>query len=184
MPQYIGFTTQNSCKPRTNNSGPGSGGGPGGIGGGTGGGSGGSGGGSGGTGGIGGAGGTGGTGGVTGNTPIVWGTKFRLVDVQLVIQDFVNAFNIRYGSKVGQPYYGTKIWDYLFEQNVSETQFLIENDIRRIASQDPRIELNYIKSYPSENGILVEVEMAVAPFNQPFTLNVGFNTTSTIAALV
>lgn len=148
MSQYIGFSTQNYCSPKSTNMVTGVAGGPGGI-----------------------------------RSPVISGKKFRLTDSDLVIQDLINAFNIRYGTKVGQPQYGTKIWDYLFEQNISETQFLIENDIRRIASQDPRIILNYVKSYPRENGILIEVEMAITPYNQPLVLNIDFNGTTNRASV-
>lgn len=115
---------------------------------------------------------------------IVFGKKFRLTDFDLVIQDFINALNIRKGSKVGQPNYGTIIWDYIFEYNASDTQFGIENEIRRVAAQDPRIILNYVKAYPYDNGILLEVEIAVNPFNQATVLNIGFNTGTNTATLI
>ena len=43
----------------------------------------------------------------TGSTikPLIIGKKFRLVDQPLVVQDFINALNIRKGEKVGKPQY-------------------------------------------------------------------------------
>ena len=72
MPQYIGFSTIDSCKPKTSNDVSVSGidGGPGGI-----------------------------------RRGVVFGKKYRMLDSQLVIQDFVNSLNIPLGSKVGQPGY-------------------------------------------------------------------------------
>lgn len=116
--------------------------------------------------------------------PLMFGKKFKLTDSDLVIQDFINALNIRKGSKVGQPNYGSEIWDYIFEYNTSDTQFRIENEIRRVAALDTRIILNYVKAYPYDNGILVEVEIAVNPFNQSTVLNIGFNTGTNTAALI
>jgi phage baseplate assembly protein W len=98
--------------------------------------------------------------------PIIGGKKFKLTDEALVVQDFVNAINIQQGQKVGQPGYGTTLWGYIFEQNTSDVQFKIENELRRIATMDPRLILNTLKAYPQENGILLEIELAVAPFNQ------------------
>jgi phage baseplate assembly protein W len=95
------------------------------------------------------------------------GKKFRLVDEQLVLRDFLNAFNIRQGDKVGQPDYGTTIWDYVFDPNVTEVINSIENEVRRIASQDTRIILNNVAAYPWDNGVLIEVQMAFQPFNNP-----------------
>lgn len=115
--------------------------------------------------------------------PLVFGKKFRIVDTDLVIQDFVNALNIRIGSKVGQPGYGTKLWDFVFEPNTLGTQQKLETEIRRVASQDPRIELNEVKAFTYDHGILIEVQMSVTPFNQPLILKVSFDSETNIASL-
>jgi len=107
--------------------------------------------------------------------PIVFGKKFRLVDQPLVIQDLVNALSIRKGEKVGQPQYGTTLWSFIFEPNTRDVQFQLEDEIRRIAAQDPRLLLNSVKAYPQENGILLEVEFAVNPFNEAQLLSVFFD---------
>lgn len=115
--------------------------------------------------------------------PIIPGKKFKLVDEQLVITDFVNAFNITRGSKVGQPEYGSNIWSYVFEPNSPDVQFNIEAEVRRIASLDPRMIVNSVRSYPEENGVLIEVEMAVVPFNSARTLDIFFDNLSSKATL-
>lgn len=121
----------------------------------------------------------------TGSTvkPIVYGKKFRSVDSQLVIQDLVNALNIQQGEKVGNPGYGTTLWSFVFEPNTADVQFQLENEIRRVASSDPRLIINTIKAYPQENGILLEVELAIAPFNNVEQLNVFFDNATNIAVL-
>jgi phage baseplate assembly protein W len=91
--------------------------------------------------------------------------KFKLVDDQLVVQDFVNAFNIKQGDKVGQPGYGTTIWFYVFEPNTQSTREQIENEVRRVASLDPRILLNDIAVFEQDNGVLIEVQMVINPYN-------------------
>jgi len=111
------------------------------------------------------------------------GKKFRLVDAPLVVQDLVNAFNIRQGQKVGNPAYGTTLWSFIFEPNDAQTQFKIEDEIKRIANGDPRLILNSVKSYPQDNGILIEVELAIAPFNEATTVNVFFDNLTNQATL-
>jgi phage baseplate assembly protein W len=88
-----------------------------------------------------------------------------------VIQDLVNAFNIRQGQKVGQPGYGTTLWDFVFEPNDLSTQEKIKNEVFRVLTSDPRIIVNYVSSYPRDNGILIEVEISVSPFNQAQVLS-------------
>lgn len=114
---------------------------------------------------------------------LVFGKKFRTTDAQLVIQDLLNALSIRKGQKVGQPNYGTTIWDYVFDPNTADDQFAIENEIRRVISLDPRIQVNTVKAYPKENGILIEVEIAVSPFNEASLLGLFFNNTTNNVSL-
>lgn len=119
---------------------------------------------------------TGSAGGVGGiRRGIVYGKKFRMVDEQLVVQDFINALNITKGTKVGQPGYGTTLWSFVFEPNTKDVQEALQVEVRRVASLDPRMQLDYVKAYPQENGILIEIQMAITPYNSPFTLNIFFN---------
>lgn len=115
----------------------------------------------------------GGVGGVL--KPVFQGKKYRIVDEPLVIRDFVNALNIQQGQKVGNPGYGSTIWSFVFEPNDGQTQNKIDTEIRRVASLDPRLIVNSVKSYAQDNGILIEVELAIAPFNNAEILNVFFN---------
>ena len=115
--------------------------------------------------------------------PIVFGKKFKLTDEQLVIQDLVNALNIRRGEKVGQPSYGTTLWDFVFEPNTADVQVEIQNEVRRVASLDPRITINTIRAFPKENGILIEVQLSINPFNNAGDLALFFNSQTNTAAL-
>lgn len=106
-----------------------------------------------------------------------------MTDGQLVLQDFINALNIPLGSKVGQPGYGTTLWDFVFEPNTGDVQRQLENEIRRVASLDPRLDINYLKAYPQNNGILLEIQLSIVPFNNPQTLNVFFDQQNNTAGL-
>lgn len=100
------------------------------------------------------------------------GKKYRLVDEQLVIRDFLNAFNIKQGDKVGQPQYGTTLWNYVFEPNVQAVRQQIETEVRRVASTDPRMTVGTIDVYDNNNGVLIELEIAITPFTD--TVQIGF----------
>jgi phage baseplate assembly protein W len=96
------------------------------------------------------------------------GKKYRLTDENLVLRDFINALSIKQGDKVGQPQYGTTLWTYVFEPNTADVVQQIEDEVRRVASLDPRIIMNSIGVYQRENGIMLQMEMAFTPFNNPF----------------
>lgn len=115
--------------------------------------------------------------------PVRVGKKFRLVDTPLVVRNFINALNIQLGEKVGQPQYGTTLWSFVFEPNTPDVQFKLEQEIRRVASLDSRLMLDYVKAYPQENGILLEVQLAIAPFNEAMVLNVFFNSGTNTASI-
>ena len=114
----------------------------------------------------------------------MYGKKYRLTDAELVIQDLVNALNIRKGEKVGQPAYGTRLWDFVFDPNTRDVTQQLENELQRVVAQDPRLNVNRIRAYTRENGILVEMELAVTPFNNAGDLNLFFDNQSNSASIV
>jgi phage baseplate assembly protein W len=115
---------------------------------------------------------------------IVWGKKFKLVDTKLVVQDLINAMNIRKGTKVGQPGYGTSLWDYVFDTNTQAVRAQIENEVRRLARLDPRIVLNSVAIYSNSNGVLIELQMAVSPMNEAFVTKINVSLTTETASIV
>jgi phage baseplate assembly protein W len=115
----------------------------------------------------------GGSGSIT--NPVVLNKKFRMVDTELVLQDFLNSLNIPQGSKPGRPDYGTTLWDFVFEPNTTDLQVAVESEIKRMANLDPRLLVNSVVVYPYENGVLIEVEIAVSPFNFVQTLAINFD---------
>lgn len=115
--------------------------------------------------------------------PLNIGKKFRLTDEQLVIRDLVNALNIKQGEKVGQPSYGTTLWSFIFEPNTFDIQKQLEAEIKRVAGLDPRLVVSYVRAFPQENGILIEIELAITPFNDPVELSILFDGTTNKAAL-
>ena len=116
--------------------------------------------------------------------PIVFGKKFKMVDSPLVVRDFLNALNIRRGEKVGNPSYGTSIWDFVFEPNTVNVQQALEEEIRRVATLDPRLMLNRVNVYARDNGILVQIELSVTPFNEVGDLSLLFDSTSNTAQII
>ena len=65
---------------------------------------------------------TGVSGGLSLNSPLKSKNKFRTIDEELVIQDFINALNIHQGSKPGNPAYGTSLWSFIFEPNTDDVR--------------------------------------------------------------
>ena len=101
--------------------------------------------------------------------------KFTLTDFELIKRDLLNAFNIRQGQLPGRPAYGTSLWDFLFENQLEDLQTNIVTEIQRVAGGDPRIYITDTQVYPQENGILLEIQLAVVPSTDAERLSIFFD---------
>ena len=110
--------------------------------------------------------------------------KFTLVDFELVKRDLLNAFNIRQGELPGRPQYGTIIWEYLFENQISELQQNIEQEIQRVCGGDPRITVTQLAVYPQNNGFLIQLEVVVRPTTTAEILSIFFDNQQRAASFV
>lgn len=113
---------------------------------------------------------TGVSGGLSLNSPMKSKNKFRTIDEELVIQDFINALNIHQGSKPGNPAYGTSLWSFIFEPNTDDVRLALEEEIKRVASLDPRLVASVTNATPFENGISLSLQVYVQPFNDSITI--------------
>jgi phage baseplate assembly protein W len=85
--------------------------------------------------------------------------KFTLTDNDLIKQDLINAFGIRQGQLPGRPDYGTRIWNFVFENITDDMLDAINREVQRTVAGDPRLNIAVINSYPRDNGLLLEVEL-------------------------
>ena len=104
--------------------------------------------------------------------------RYSLTDYALAKQDLMNYFNIRKGSKLMQPNFGTIIWDQLFEPLNETTQDIITADIKRIVSYDPRLSVSSIQVTQQTNGLQVQISLSYIPSNQADTILLNFNKNS------
>lgn len=110
--------------------------------------------------------------------------KFTKTDFELIKRDLLNAFNIRYGEKVGRPGYGTKIWTFVFEQQVSDVYTEIKKEVERVIKTDPRIFAVRIDAIPEGTGVLVDVDVQLSTSGSVENLILFFDEQTSIAAYV
>jgi phage baseplate assembly protein W len=102
--------------------------------------------------------------------------KPTLTDFELIKRDLANALNIQQGQLPGRPGYGTRIWSYIFENQTVEVENQILLELQRVIAGDPRIALSSANVYPQDNGILIELEIAVVPSTTAERLALFFDT--------
>jgi phage baseplate assembly protein W len=101
--------------------------------------------------------------------------NFTSVDFDLIKIDLLNAFNIRQGELVGRPSYGTLMWNYIFENQLPDTQTAIYNEVQRVCGGDPRIYVDNIYTYPQQNGMLIEIQLQTVATTDAQRLSIFFN---------
>lgn len=101
--------------------------------------------------------------------------KFTLTDFELIKRDLLNAFNIRQGELVGRPAYGSSINDFLFENQLQQTERGLLAEVQRVAGGDPRIYVNNIELFPQDHGILIQLEITVVPSTTSERLSIFFD---------
>lgn len=110
--------------------------------------------------------------------------KFTLTDSALVKRDLLNALNIRQGQIPGRPQVGTILWDNLFESQTNETDTAIVNEIQRVAGGDPRLQISAVEIFPQQNGILIQIELAIVPSTDAQRLSIFFDQNTRTASYV
>lgn len=101
--------------------------------------------------------------------------KFTLLDTDLVKRDLLNGLNIRQGQLPGRPQYGTLLWDNLFENQSQDLITSIQKEIQRVAGYDPRIQIIDTQVFPQENGILIQIQLAIVPSTDAQQLSIFFD---------
>jgi len=110
--------------------------------------------------------------------------KFTLTDFELIKRDLANAFNIQQGELPGRPEYGTTLWSFIFENQLELTQTQILEEVRRVASQDPRVTILDVAVYPQDNGMLIEMQLGTVASADAQLLALFFDQNSQRATFV
>jgi phage baseplate assembly protein W len=101
--------------------------------------------------------------------------NYRLFDAELIKQDLINHFYIRKGEKLENPKFGTIIWDTLFENFTPEIKSAIAKDVEEIINFDKRVKVNSVTIDSTQQGIRIEAEIVILPFNLTDTLRLDFD---------
>lgn len=110
-----------------------------------------------------------------GFSTLVPSRNFRITDFDLIKQDIINHFNIRKGEKLMRPNFGTIIWNVLHEPFTDDLKSVISQDIKAIASYDPRVSFDNIVITEYDQGIQIELQLRYVLTNQTNVMLMNFN---------
>jgi len=101
--------------------------------------------------------------------------SFVLYDIALIKQDIINHFHIRQGEKLGDPTFGTIIWDLLYEQLTDCVRDLIIKNVSTIINYDPRVNVDNIIVDRFDKGIQVECTLTFLHYSISESLRFNFD---------
>lgn len=101
--------------------------------------------------------------------------KFRLTDFELIKQDLINHFHIRKGEKLMRPNFGTIIWNVMHEPFTQELKDLITDDVKAIATYDPRLAIENVIVTEYNRGLQIELELRYLRTNQTNKMRLKFD---------
>lgn len=101
--------------------------------------------------------------------------KFRLTDLELVKRDLVNHFSIRKGEKLMNPNFGSIIWNMLYEPLNPETKAIIVEDVKKVISYDPRLQVDGVLINELDHGLQLQIDLTFLPDNYASRLTLDFN---------
>ncbi|MDC1040225.1 GPW/gp25 family protein [bacterium] len=99
---------------------------------------------------------------------------FTKIDGELIKSDLLNELYSRKGERVMRPNYGTRIWDILMNPLDEFVVEEIKEDIDRVVSKDPRVEITDMFTQVLDHTIRVTVHLKFKPFLNEDTLFVEY----------
>lgn len=99
---------------------------------------------------------------------------YTQIDGDLIKTDLLNELYSRRGERVMRPNYGTRIWDILMNPLDKYVVEEIKEDIERIVSKDPRVELTDMFTQVLDHTISITLHLKFKPFLNDDTLFVEY----------
>ena len=95
------------------------------------------------------------------------GGSFELYDINLVSEDLMNEIFTIVGDRIRMPTYGTRIPLLIFEPNDAQVYDIIKEDLKKVVSHDPRVELVALDVIPDpdQNRLIAIMKLNYIEFN-------------------
>jgi|TARA_B110000438_G_scaffold152328_1_gene146374 phage baseplate assembly protein W len=98
-----------------------------------------------------------------------------LYDIALIKQDIINHFHIRQGEKLGDPEFGTIIWDAIYEPLTDQLKEVIADNVTKIVNSDPRVTVESINLESYESGLIIDCVLTYLPYNISESMRLKFD---------
>jgi len=88
---------------------------------------------------------------------------YTLIDGDLIKQDLMNELKARKGERVMRPNFGTTIYDILMNPLDQYVIDEVKEEVTRVISKDPRVEIDEVFTQTLDHLIRVQVQLKFLP---------------------
>ncbi len=104
--------------------------------------------------------------------------SFVLKDVNLVKEDLKNHIFTRFGERLKMPLFGTRIPDLVYEPLDERALKIINDDLTKVFTYDPRVTLNNLRVIPmyQDNSVMAVADLTFIylDFTGQMSINIEF----------
>lgn len=100
---------------------------------------------------------------------------YSLTNIDIVKRDILNQFATPMGSRVMMPFFGTRIYEMLFDPFDEYTKNVIIEDAVRVVNSDPRVDLVSVDVYQEDQALNVIMTLLFKPESVTDNLFVTFS---------
>lgn len=104
------------------------------------------------------------------------GGNFKITDIKAISKDIKKEIMTEIGSRLYLPNFGTRIPSLVFEPNDKHSLLIIEEDIKKVINNDPRVEFINLKLYTStlKHTVMADVNLRLSNTKEEFLFNLEF----------
>lgn len=95
-----------------------------------------------------------------------------LTGKDLIIEDLMNHIMTRKGERVMMPTFGSIVHEMIFEPLTPMITSMIEEDLRSIVEQEPRLTLDFINVSDTDHTVTVSLTVSIINEDEPVTLKI------------
>lgn len=88
---------------------------------------------------------------------------YTLRDEDLIKRDLLNEFYTKLGERVMRPNFGSIIWDLVMDPGTEDLEEAIKEDVAKVISRDPRVDLEDVFVLMLDHTIRIEVTISILP---------------------
>ena len=101
------------------------------------------------------------------------GGDFKIINIDAIGKDIKKEIMTELGTRLYLPNFGTRIPSLVFEPNDKHSLMIIEEDIKKVIKNDPRVDFINLKLYSStlKHTVMADINLKIKNTDIEFFIN-------------